>query len=112
MAITMMGVIASSIMPGFALGETRVVPSISVSERYDSNVFLGFAPSGLNPSDYVTNISPQIRLDHNGKYLQGVMTGGMSGELYVWVLRLNLTVMVGSSLSQRPASAGERSEGR
>lgn len=41
----------------------QVIPSVQVSERYDSNVF--FAPKsrlqGLSPEDYVTTIVPQIR---------------------------------------------------
>ncbi|HMS82102.1 MAG TPA: hypothetical protein PKD12_00445 [Nitrospira sp.] len=43
----------------------RIIPSIQVSERYDSNVF--FAPKSqlrelsLRPEDFVTTIMPQIR---------------------------------------------------
>lgn len=50
----------SSIQAG---GGLRVIPSIQVSERYDSNVY--FAPKsqlrGLKPSDFVTTIAPQLR---------------------------------------------------
>lgn len=41
----------------------HVVPSIQVSERYDSNVY--FAPKsqlqGLTPEDFVTTVMPQVR---------------------------------------------------
>lgn len=41
----------------------QVVPSVQVSERYDSNVY--FAPKsllqGLNPEDFVTTVAPQVR---------------------------------------------------
>jgi hypothetical protein len=41
----------------------RLVPSVQISERYDSNVF--FAPKsllqGLNPADFVTTVMPQVR---------------------------------------------------
>lgn len=41
----------------------QVVPSVQVSERYDSNVFL--APKSLlqgqNPEDFVTTVMPQVR---------------------------------------------------
>jgi hypothetical protein len=47
----------------------RVIPSVQISERYDSNVF--FAPKsqlqGLKPGDFITTISPQVRglfVDH------------------------------------------------
>jgi hypothetical protein len=47
----------------------RVIPSVQISERYDSNVF--FAPKnqlqGLTPGDVITTIAPQVRglfVDH------------------------------------------------
>lgn len=47
----------------------HVIPSVGVSERYDSNVF--FAPKsllqGLNPADFVTTVAPQVR----GLYTDG-----------------------------------------
>lgn len=50
----------SSVRPGDGL---RVIPTIQVTERYDSNVF--FAPKsllqGLNPEDVVTTVVPQVR---------------------------------------------------
>lgn len=50
----------SLMQPGNGL---RVVPSVQVSEQYDSNVF--FAPKsqlqGLAPEDFVTTVVPQVR---------------------------------------------------
>jgi len=50
----------SSIRVGAGL---NVVPSVQISQRYDSNVF--FAPrsqlQGLNPEDFVTTVVPQVR---------------------------------------------------
>ena len=46
-----------------AVNGLRLVPSVQISERYDSNVF--FAPKsllqGLNPADFVTTVMPQVR---------------------------------------------------
>ena len=41
----------------------RVVPSIQVSERYDSNVFYASKSQlqGLTPEDFVTTVMPQVR---------------------------------------------------
>jgi len=74
----------SSIQAG---GGLRVIPSIQVSERYDSNVF--FAPKrllqGLTLGDLVTTITPQVR----GLYAdsQGLVrvnaTVGAVGSYYV-----------------------------
>lgn len=50
----------SLMRPGDGL---RVIPSVQVSEQYDSNVF--FAPKsqlqGLTPEDFVTTVVPQVR---------------------------------------------------
>lgn len=74
----------SSIRPGDGL---RVVPSIQVSERYDSNVF--FAPKsllrGLNPEDVVTTVVPQLRgvyTDHENLVKVNVVAGAV-GSYYV-----------------------------
>lgn len=41
----------------------RLVPSVQVSERYDSNVFFASKSllQGVNPADFVTTIMPQVR---------------------------------------------------
>jgi len=62
------------------LPELRVVPLLSVSERYDSNVF--FIP-GQNNEDFVTSMSPQVRVEHNGRLLTGSLMVGATAELYV-----------------------------
>ena len=50
----------SSIQSGIGL---RIVPSIQVSERYDSNVFFASRSQlqGLTPEDFVTTVAPQVR---------------------------------------------------
>jgi hypothetical protein len=46
-----------------AVDGLRIIPSVQVSERYDSNVY--FAPKsllqGLTPEDFVTTVVPQVR---------------------------------------------------
>jgi hypothetical protein len=61
--------------------ETQIIPSISISERYDSNVF--FVESGRNVEDYVTTANPQLRVEHLGKYFDGKIDGGATAEQYV-----------------------------
>lgn len=60
-----------------------VVPSICVSERYDTNVFYRPPAPGLNPADYVTNVTSVLRIDHNGNYASGFLNAGGFGEAYV-----------------------------
>lgn len=59
---------------------TAITPSLLVAERYDSNVY--FVP-GTNLEDYVTTVSPQLRLVRKGQWLEGVVSGGAIGEAYV-----------------------------
>src|SRR5467141_1579093 len=66
--------------PRSAHGETKLVPSLAVSERYDSNVFF---VSGRNLEDYVTNVSPQMTVDHKGRLIDGTVRGGGTAEVYV-----------------------------
>ncbi len=53
--------------PRIVHGETKLVPSLAASERYDSNVFF---VSGRNLEDYFTNISPQLKVDHKGRLME------------------------------------------
>src|SRR5438445_5927959 len=82
LALAMAGTIATMTLttPRIAHGETKLVPSLAVSERYDSNVF--FVPGG-HSEDYVTNISPQVTVDHKGRLIDGTVRGGAAAEVYV-----------------------------
>lgn len=46
-----------------AVNGLRLVPSVQISERYDSNVFFASKSllQGLNPADFVTTVMPQVR---------------------------------------------------
>src|SRR5437899_2771009 len=82
LALAMVGTISTMTLtaPRIAHGETKLVPSLAVSERYDSNVF--FVPGG-NLEDYVTKISPQVKVDHRGPLIEGTVQGGATAEVYV-----------------------------
>ena len=73
----------------------HVVPFLSVSERYDSNVF--FAPksdlAGLNvrQQDFVTTVNPQLVVSYMGKLVQWRVLGGTITEFYVKNPDLNYT---------------------
>lgn len=64
----------------------RIIPSLQVSERYDSNVF--FLPRSqlqrLNPEDVVTTVVPQLRglyTDHENRVKLNVIAGAV-GSYY------------------------------
>ena len=74
----------SSIRPGDGL---RVIPSIQVSERYDSNVFFASKSllQGLTPEDVVTTVVPQVRglyTDHENLVKVNAVVGAV-GSYYV-----------------------------
>jgi hypothetical protein len=60
--------------------ETKVIPSLLLSERYDSNVYF---VQGSNLEDYVTRVSPQLRVIHKRQLVEGMVGGGATGEAYV-----------------------------
>jgi hypothetical protein len=95
LALAMAGTISIMTLtaPRIAHGETKLVPSLAVSERYDSNVFF---VSGRNLEDYVTNISPQMTVDHKGRLINGTVRGGVTAEAYVENPGLNYVAVNGS----------------
>ncbi|MGH7230507.1 MAG: outer membrane beta-barrel protein [Nitrospiraceae bacterium] len=101
--VTMAGILT---VTSFAQAETKVIPSISVGERYDSNVFYGFVFPGQKSYDFVTTVTPQVSVEHHGRLLDGTFTGGGIAEYFVehpsfnyvganGVMTLNLSQLVG-----------------
>jgi len=72
---------------GAALSESgrlvELVPSLCVSERYDSNVFFRPSTPGLQREDYVTSVNPMLRVNHNGDYATGFLDMGGFSETFV-----------------------------
>lgn len=58
----------------------RMIPTFSVSERYDSNVFRG---AGRQQSDFVTDIRPGVRLTYSSDLVDGRLTGSAISSIYV-----------------------------
>src|SRR5215831_17753463 len=59
--------------------QTIIIPALSVSEAYDSNVF--FTPKsqlapGEKPEDFITFITPQINVAHGDQFIKGSLTAG------------------------------------
>jgi hypothetical protein len=58
--------------------QTSIIPALSVSERYDSNVF--FTPKSnlgpdRKPEDFITTVTPQINIAHTGSLIRGSLSG-------------------------------------
>jgi hypothetical protein len=67
----------------------RIVPTIMVGERYDSNVFFRPRTPGLDREDFVTTTSPQIRGLYAGSLISVNAVGGATGEYYAKNTGLN-----------------------
>lgn len=67
----------------------RIIPVITISERYDSNVF--YAPNlpGLRREDYVTSATPQIFVQDTGRLITTTFNAGATAEYYVVHPRLS-----------------------
>lgn len=64
---------------GAVYGETTVTPSITLTERYDSNVFF---TQGKNLDDFVTVAAPLLRVDHDNHFMKGNLSGGVTSSIY------------------------------
>ena len=74
------------VMGAVVSAQTMLIPSLSVSEMYDSNVF--YAPKaslspGSKPEDYVTMVTPQINVAHSDSLIQGRLSAGAVISRYV-----------------------------
>ncbi len=66
--------------------QTMLIPSLSVSETYDSNVFSAPKASlspGTKPEDYITFVTPQINVAHSDSLIQGSLSAGAVISKYV-----------------------------
>jgi hypothetical protein len=74
------------VMGAVVSAQTMLIPSLSVSETYDSNVF--YAPKaslspGSKPEDYITMVTPQINVAHSGSLIRGSLAAGANISRYV-----------------------------
>ena len=58
--------------------QTTIIPSLTVSERYDSNIFSvpkSLLAPGIKPEDFITTVTPQINITHSGSRIRGSLFG-------------------------------------
>lgn len=68
------------------LAQTIIIPTLSVSETYDSNVF--YTPKtllgpGFKPEDFMTTVIPQVSIAHAGPLVNGSFSVGANITKYV-----------------------------
>jgi hypothetical protein len=71
---------------------TSIVPALSVSERYDSNIWfapLSLLPPGTQLWDFATTVAAGVKVAHKDKNTEVSFTGGVDGNAYVYNTALN-----------------------
>ena len=69
---------------GFA--QTIIIPTLSVSEMYDSNVFYtpkALLSPGTKAEDFLTTVTPQINVAHSGSLVTGSLSAGALITKYI-----------------------------
>lgn len=61
----------------------QFIPSITLSERYDTNVFFVPKIPGLQREDYVTTLTPTLFFRNVGRLVDATLSVGATGEKYV-----------------------------
>ena len=58
--------------------QTSIIPAVTASERYDSNIFnrpKSLLAPGSKPEDFITTVVPQLNIAHTGSLMSGSLTG-------------------------------------
>lgn len=67
--------------------QTTFIPSVSLSERYDSNIFRttrsNYRP-GVQPWDYVTTVSAAVDVVDKSRLADSLLRAGVSGNAFVY----------------------------
>lgn len=67
--------------------QTTVIPSVSLSERYDSNVWYaprGFVPPGKKAWDYVTTAEAIVDVVDKSRFADSLLRAGLNGNAFVY----------------------------
>ncbi len=70
-----------------AQAETKITPSVGLSQRYDSNVFYGpkeFIPTGRQEWDLVTTVDQQVQILNKSRLGDTAIGAGVSGNVFAY----------------------------
>ncbi len=71
---------------------TSIIPGISVSERYDTNIYAAppqLLPPGTQLNDFATTLQGSLKLLHKDKNVDASLLGAVDGNAYVYNSGLN-----------------------
>ena len=76
--------------------DTDIIPSVTVRERYDTNVYFAppeRLPPGTRLNDFVSTVGAGAQVLHKSREIEGSLTGQVDGNVYAYNRELNnLTV--------------------
>jgi len=81
-------------LPLSVRAELRIIPSLTLSEQYDSNVL--FSSSSTNNQDLITFFSPALSATYKGRPLEGSLSASLSLASYAKNSNLNYASATGA----------------
>jgi hypothetical protein len=105
--------IAQSVLSTHVSAQTIIIPSLSVSETYDSNVF--FTPKSLlapnqKPEDFLTRVTPQINMAHANSLMSSSLSVGGLVTKYLHNSNLDYTGINAAGLLDLTNAANQVSQ--
>lgn len=103
-----------TVQPVFVHAETRIIPSVALSERYNSNVF--FAPPGtLAPGtrnrDFISTVAGGVQLLHRTRDVEASFTGGADYNRFVYNTDLHYVSTTANADARLDGWVGRLAEG-
>lgn len=94
--------------------DTKLIPSVSLSERYDTNVFFAppeFLPPGQRRSDFVSTIGGGMQVIHKTRDVEASFLGGADANAYAYNTGLNYFSTNAEAYAKLDGWAGRLTEG-
>lgn len=100
--------------PSSVLADTNVIPSATLSERYDTNVFYAppnQLPPGQRRSDFVSTIAGGVQVLHKTRDIEASILGGADANAYVYNSALNYFSTSADAYAKLDGLVGRLAEG-
>ncbi len=103
-----------AVQPGPVSADTKIIPAVTASGRYDSNVFYAppeLLPPGQRPSDFVSTIAGEVQVLHKTRDVEASLLGGADANAYAYNTSLNYFSTLAEAYAKLDGWAGRLTEG-
>lgn len=103
-----------TLQPVFVHAETRVIPSVTLSERYDTNVFNAppnRLPPGQRTNDFISTLGGGAQLLHTSRDVEASLTGGADLNMFAYMNELNYLSTTAQGSAKLDGWVGRFAEG-